>query len=81
MKCRHSFHCVDATVPCCDLFLIPNTSLYTANSAGVGKIFVQFFDVAGAEAANRQLSGRKFDGRVVLTSYLDEAKYANKQFE
>ena len=47
---------------------------------GIEKVFVEYDSVAGAEMAVRNLGGRKFSDRVVVASYMDEAKYAQKDF-
>jgi len=47
---------------------------------GLGKVFVEFEDVAQAEAASKALGGRSFAARVVVTSFLDETKYQNADF-
>ena len=43
-------------------------------------MFVEFEDVAGAQAAAKAIGGRTFAGRVVVTSYMDETKYYSGQF-
>jgi len=47
---------------------------------GVGKVYVEFEKESGAEATQSALSGRKFDNRVVVTSFLSEEKYKAKDF-
>lgn len=47
---------------------------------GLGKVFVEFEDKNGSQAAAKALGGRSFAGRVVVTSYLDEAKYFGADF-
>lgn len=47
---------------------------------GAGKIFVEYADVGGADAAQRALAGRKFGGNVVIASYLSEDKYSVRDF-
>eukprot|EP00658_Telonema_sp_P-2_P085830 TRINITY_DN9866_c0_g2_i1.p1 TRINITY_DN9866_c0_g2~~TRINITY_DN9866_c0_g2_i1.p1 ORF type:complete len:125 (-),score=47.91 TRINITY_DN9866_c0_g2_i1:249-623(-) len=39
---------------------------------GIGKVFIEFEDVKGAEMAQRHLSGRLFCNRTVVTSFLFE---------
>jgi len=48
---------------------------------GVGKIYVEFENIAGCSAAFTALAGRKFASRTVVTSYYNEDKYANSEFE
>lgn len=42
---------------------------------GLGKIFVEFASVEFAQRAQLALSGRKFAGRIVVTSYIPEDRY------
>jgi len=42
---------------------------------GCGKVFVQFESVEDSQKALKALSGRKFSGRIVMTSYYDPEKY------
>lgn len=39
------------------------------------QIFAVFEDVADASRAQRELAGRKYDGRMVLTAFYPEALY------
>lgn len=48
--------------------------------SGVGKVFVEFADVAGSTKGRKALEGRQFMGRTVLATFYDEEKYAKKQF-
>lgn len=43
---------------------------------GVGRVYVQFEQVAAATAAHGMLDGRKFGGRAVVAAYMDEAAFA-----
>lgn len=43
---------------------------------GVGRVFVQFEQVAAATAAHGMLDGRKFGGRAVVAAYMDETAFA-----
>ncbi|KAF9166058.1 U2 small nuclear RNA auxiliary factor 2 [Actinomortierella ambigua] len=47
---------------------------------GVGKIFVRYTAVDEAMVAARALSGRKFADRTVLTSFVDEQKFDERDF-
>eukprot|EP00800_Vazella_pourtalesii_P010276 TRINITY_DN254_c0_g1_i2.p1 TRINITY_DN254_c0_g1~~TRINITY_DN254_c0_g1_i2.p1 ORF type:complete len:353 (+),score=81.53 TRINITY_DN254_c0_g1_i2:555-1613(+) len=47
---------------------------------GVGKIFVEFASIVDATKGSQSLSGRKFAGRIVVTSFYDESKYRLKDF-
>ncbi|XP_043644237.1 splicing factor U2AF 50 kDa subunit [Drosophila teissieri] len=42
---------------------------------GCGKVFVQFESVEESQKALKALSGRKFSGRIVMTSFYDPEKY------
>ncbi|KAH8358192.1 hypothetical protein KR084_007447 [Drosophila pseudotakahashii] len=42
---------------------------------GCGKVFVQFESVEDCQKALKALSGRKFSGRIVMTSFYDPNKY------
>lgn len=48
--------------------------------AGVGKVFVEFHSIADCQKAQQVLTGRKFNNRVVVTSYFDPDKYHRRQF-
>ncbi len=50
------------------------------NVPGVGKVFVEYSDPAGAAKARADLEGRQFASRVVTASYFDETKFANKDY-
>lgn len=45
----------------------------------VGKVFVEFEGVTGAEKAAQELHGRGFASRTVEADYISEEKYASKQ--
>ncbi|VDP17067.1 unnamed protein product [Soboliphyme baturini] len=47
---------------------------------GVGKVFVEFSNVAECQRAQQGLTGRKFANRVVVTSYFDPDLYHRRQF-
>ena len=42
------------------------------NTKGVGKVFLKYSEVAGAQAAIAMLHGRKFGGQTVIATYFDE---------
>lgn len=48
---------------------------------GCGKVFVQFESVDDCQKAMRALSGRKFSGRIVMTSFSDPEKYLADDFK
>jgi len=48
--------------------------------AGVGRVFLAFEETSAAEKAFVVLSGRKFDGRPVIATYLEEDKYERREF-
>ncbi|KAH9145486.1 hypothetical protein AeRB84_010617 [Aphanomyces euteiches] len=47
---------------------------------GVGKVFVRFEDISGAQAAIKALKGRKFGGNIVEVSYMSLAKFETQDF-
>jgi splicing factor U2AF subunit len=47
---------------------------------GLGKVFVQYEEVAGAEAARKALHGRKFGGQIVVADFVDEAAFAEGRY-
>ncbi|KNC83599.1 hypothetical protein SARC_04157 [Sphaeroforma arctica JP610] len=47
---------------------------------GLGKVFVRFEEIAGAEAAQQALAGRKFGGQTVVTSYTTVTNFENSDF-
>ncbi|KAL3103378.1 hypothetical protein niasHS_002564 [Heterodera schachtii] len=47
---------------------------------GVGKVFVEFQSKEECQKAQAALTGRKFDSRVVVTSYFDPDLYHRRQF-
>jgi len=48
---------------------------------GLGKIYVEYATVEEAKHAQTSLSGRRFDGRMVVTSFHPEDKWAAGNFE
>ncbi len=46
----------------------------------MAQIYIEYDSVEAAERAQRALSGRKFDQRIVITAYMDEAKYEARDF-
>eukprot|EP00729_Bicosta_minor_P006164 gene6164-13264_t len=54
---------------------IPRPSADGSATPGMGKVFVEFADIPAAEAAQANLSGRKFGDKTVVTSFLDLEKY------
>ncbi|KAH8290900.1 hypothetical protein KR054_006901, partial [Drosophila jambulina] len=44
---------------------------------GCGKVYVEFECVADCQKALKALTGRRFSGRIVMTSYYDTEKYQN----
>ena len=47
---------------------------------GVGKVYVEFSDKNECQKAQAALTGRKFDNKVVVTSYFDPDLYHRRQF-
>ncbi|KAH8233152.1 hypothetical protein KR026_004847, partial [Drosophila bipectinata] len=48
--------------------------------SGCGKVYVQFESMDDCQKAMRALSGRKFSGRIVMTSFFDPEKYLADDF-
>jgi splicing factor U2AF 65 kDa subunit len=46
----------------------------------VGRVFVQFDSLEASKRALEELSGRKYNGRTVITAYFDEDKYESRSF-
>ncbi|CAG0890736.1 unnamed protein product [Darwinula stevensoni] len=47
---------------------------------GLGKVFIEFNSVIDCQKAQQALAGRKFNQRVVVTSYYDPDKYHRREF-
>ncbi|XP_059476744.1 splicing factor U2AF 50 kDa subunit isoform X2 [Neocloeon triangulifer] len=47
---------------------------------GCGKVFVEFNTIGDCQKAQQALTGRKFNNRVVVTSYYDPDKYHRREF-
>ncbi|TMW55104.1 hypothetical protein Poli38472_013866 [Pythium oligandrum] len=54
----------------------PRDGYHTA----VGKVFVEFADIASAQGASQELHGRGFANRTVSVEFMDEQKYARRDF-
>jgi len=59
---------------------IPRPHPGTTQGDGVGKIFVEFANQGDCQQAANALSGRKFDNRVVLTSFYDPDAFHHRDF-
>jgi splicing factor U2AF 65 kDa subunit len=44
------------------------------------QIYVEFYSVSDCQRAQSSITGRKFSGRVVVTSYFDPDKYHRREF-
>ncbi|KAH8401129.1 hypothetical protein KR009_003163 [Drosophila setifemur] len=60
---------------------VPRPKDETYPQRGCGKVFVQFESVEDCQKAMRALSGRKFAGRIVMTSFYDPDKYLANDFQ
>lgn len=49
-------------------------------ASAVGKVFVEFDSVPSAQAASTELHGRGFANRIVAVEFMDEQKYARRDF-
>lgn len=52
-----------------------------SSGEGCGKVFVRFESVEDCKKALNAISGRKFSGRVVITSFYDPYKYKQRDFQ
>eukprot|EP00245_Coleochaete_scutata_P012905 TRINITY_DN508_c0_g4_i2.p1 TRINITY_DN508_c0_g4~~TRINITY_DN508_c0_g4_i2.p1 ORF type:complete len:397 (-),score=99.82 TRINITY_DN508_c0_g4_i2:626-1816(-) len=50
------------------------------NVPGVGKVFVEYTDIAGSSKAKASLHGRKFGGNTVVATFYPEDKFACGEF-
>ncbi|BHF69926.1 hypothetical protein SprV_0301297300 [Sparganum proliferum] len=50
------------------------------NVPGVGCIFVEFVSIKDAMSASNALSGRQFNGRIVVTNFFDPIRYQKQEF-
>jgi splicing factor U2AF 65 kDa subunit len=50
------------------------------SAAGLGKIFIHFESKDAAVSAQRDFAGRKYDGRMVMTSFYPEDKFLAAEF-
>lgn len=48
--------------------------------SGLGKVFLEYSSLDESQAASQVLNGRKFSGRVVQTFFIDEEKFAKREF-
>eukprot|EP01125_Pyxidicula_operculata_P019620 TRINITY_DN7121_c1_g1_i4.p1 TRINITY_DN7121_c1_g1~~TRINITY_DN7121_c1_g1_i4.p1 ORF type:complete len:253 (-),score=70.48 TRINITY_DN7121_c1_g1_i4:26-784(-) len=48
---------------------------------GFGKVYVEYEKIEHAKRAQTALGGRRYDGRMVITTYLDEEKWAAGDLE
>jgi len=51
------------------------------NVSGFGKVFVEYYDIEDSKKAQRALSGRRYDGRMVITSFHPEEKWKIRNLE
>lgn len=47
---------------------------------GLGKVFIEYNSSNDCQRAQQSLAGRKFDNRVVITSYFDPDRYHRREF-
>ncbi|XP_046913079.2 U2 small nuclear riboprotein auxiliary factor 50 [Dermatophagoides farinae] len=47
---------------------------------GLGKVFIEYNSSIDCQRAQQSLAGRKFDNRVVITSYFDPDRYHRREF-
>lgn len=59
--------------------VVPRPRDQTAKNS-IGKVFVEFGDVSGAQAAANELHGRGFSNRTVAVEFMDESKFERREF-
>lgn len=62
------------------IFLFCYRYLYTIHLFILLQVFVEFNSVIDCQKAQQTLTGRKFNNRVVVTSYFDPDKYHRREF-
>jgi len=60
--------------------LIPRPGHLNDTSPGVGKVYVEYAEVAQAMKARAEVEGRQFANRVVQCDYMEVDKYARRDF-
>ncbi|KAK3018851.1 hypothetical protein RJ639_004416 [Escallonia herrerae] len=60
--------------------VIPRPNPNGEQVQGLGKVFLEYVDIAGCSSARDALSGRKFGGNVVTAVYYPEDKYFNREY-
>jgi len=50
------------------------------SSTIVGKVFCEFNDLPGAEKAEKGMKGKKFSGRIIVTTYMNEQEFRERKF-
>ncbi|XP_020525056.1 splicing factor U2af large subunit B isoform X7 [Amborella trichopoda] len=61
--------------------VIPRPSPDGQPTPGLGKVFLEYVDPAGAARARTALNGRKFGGNVVIAVYYPEDKFSNGEYD
>jgi len=51
------------------------------NVLGYGKVYIEYEHIEDAKTAQRALSGRRYDGRMVITSFHPEEKWKTRTLE
>eukprot|EP00741_Cyanophora_paradoxa_P025541 tig00000383_g24647.t1 len=60
---------------------IPRPDPENASVKGLGRIFVTFANADEATAASKSLAGRKFAGRVVLATFIEESDFEKRTYD
>ncbi|GBG62095.1 hypothetical protein CBR_g28571 [Chara braunii] len=60
--------------------VIPRPSSTGEETAGLGKVFVEYSDSAAAAKAKASLHGRKFGGNTVIATYYPEDKFSRGEY-
>ncbi|KAK4858215.1 hypothetical protein QYF36_012868 [Acer negundo] len=60
--------------------VIPRPDADGSEMPGVGKVFLEYYDVSGSATARNALNGRKFGGNTVKAVYYPEDKYYDRDY-
>jgi len=50
------------------------------DAAIIGKVFCEFAELQGAQSAEKGMKGKKFSGRMILTTYMNEQDFRDRKF-
>lgn len=70
----------DTKEECSQFGTLINVFIPKANETGATKVFLEYASIDDATNAITKLQGRTFDGRLVIATYYDENKLANRDY-